>query len=136
VEIYGPESVRLCGVGPGGRPAPAPRIALAPGDRVTVHVDLEAACAAVPPGEYRFEVGYRAGDASGPVAPGGASAFVGTLPPQYGHVVVPRPADAACEVAPSAPPQRGRHGRSAAEPAGRRRARRPPVAAPPAGEGR
>lgn len=93
----GPESVRVCGVEP-REPAPAPgeRVELAPGDRVAVRVSLADACAGAPPGDYRYEVSYRAPSLR-PAAPGPgeeaaaesrARAFSGTLATRYGELVV------------------------------------------------
>lgn len=85
VDVYaGPESIRLCGVAPRQGPAPrgAETIALAPGDRISVRVDLDAACAAVPPGDYRYEVSYRLPDT------GRSGVVAGTLPTRYGQVLV------------------------------------------------
>lgn len=89
VEVFfGPESVRMCGVGPaeGARTAAAPAgaqvIELEPGDRAALEVDLGAACASVPPGSYRYEVAYRLADVAGD------GAVSGTLPTRYGELVV------------------------------------------------
>ena len=83
---------RVCGHEPdageegGGEP-----IAVAPGDELAVRVDLARACGALPPGEYRYEVGYEAP----PAGPGPAM----KLRPRYGRVVV--------EAAPPPPLERG-----------------------------
>jgi hypothetical protein len=96
----GPESTRLCGVEPSAEPRARGRVELAPGDRAEVRVDLDGACAGVPPGVYRYEAGYRA-----PEVPGGATAvaegavrprpFSGTLATSYGQVIVEEGARAA-----------------------------------------
>jgi hypothetical protein len=72
----------LCSVEPGadGAPAPGTPVALAPGEQVIVEVNLGAECAALPPGEYRFEVAYRV-----PASEGQAAV---TLPARYGKVFV------------------------------------------------
>jgi hypothetical protein len=101
--LAGPESVRVCGVAPAERVAPGERIALAPGDRVAVRVDLAEACGSVPPGAYRYEIGYRAAE------PAGAGAFSGTLGVRYGQVLVSAPTPDAGSLGaspPSPPPAR------------------------------
>ncbi len=88
VDVYaGPENDRLCGTAPPPRQgsARASPVALAPGDRIALRVDLEGACRGVPPGEYRFVVSYRA-----PPAEAGAKLWAGALPARHGTVVVER----------------------------------------------
>lgn len=135
VEIFaGPESLRMCGIDP-REPAGAPgrRVALAPGDRVAVRVSLAAACGAVAPGTYRYEVSYRvpalgeaaapepeAGEAEAGDAQAGARAFSGTLATSYGQLFVA----GAAEPARAASPEPG----TAEPPAAPLRAGRPPPA--------
>jgi hypothetical protein len=69
---------RACGVEP-TEPPRAGTVRLAPGDQLPVRVDLGEACAALPPGEYRYELGYRAAAESGPAV---------SLPMRYGTLVV------------------------------------------------
>jgi hypothetical protein len=131
IDVYaGPDAFRACGAAPSERATAAERVALAPGDRLPVRVDLEEACGSLAPGEYRFEVSYRAAEL------GGKDAFSGTLPTRYGQVIVARPAAAGPAVSRAGgeeearpPPRDRRHGR--AEPARARRGRRP--VAPDAG---
>ncbi len=130
VELYGPESYRLCGVAPLGRAAPGARVALAPGDRWPVHVDLDAACGAVPAGEWRYEIAYRspepAGPRSGSSAEAAASTFTGTLAARYGQIIVSGPSSVACE--PSRSDGTGaRQGRAAPAARGRARSRQSPA---------
>jgi hypothetical protein len=88
--------VQACGVEPSEPPPPPERaVALAPGDQLPVRVDLGEACAELPPGEYRYELGYRAARESG-----GAL----SLPTRYGTLVVSEAARAARR--PSVPPPR------------------------------
>ncbi|HET8538300.1 MAG TPA: hypothetical protein VFL83_00375 [Anaeromyxobacter sp.] len=138
VDVYaGADGLRVCGAAPVEPPAPGPPVALAPGDRLSVRVDLEAACGGVPPGEYRFEVGYRA------AAPAGADAFSGTLAARHGQVLVSGPGTSGEAVSrggvePS-PPERepARRGRAPGARGGRGRRAPAPAAAPaPAPEGR
>jgi hypothetical protein len=94
VDVFaGPGNFRVCGAAAAAPPAPGPRITLAPGDRVAVRVHLDGACAGVPSGEYRYEVSYRAAEAPG------RDAFSGTLPTQYGQVLVSAPSPSAEAVA-------------------------------------
>jgi hypothetical protein len=155
VEVYGQESLGLCGVAPARRATPGPPIVLEPGDRIDVRVDLDRACAALPAGQYRYEVSYRAGDTAGaPARPdesghpsekarpdghghasekahpdghGHASekAFTGTLPVRYGQVVVTQPAEAVCDPPAPQAADRARHGRAAQPGHGRGRAEGP-----------
>lgn len=126
VEVYaGSEAYRVCGVAPSGPAAPAAPVAIAPGDRVAVRVDLRRACGALPPGEYRYVVSY---EAPPPATPPREDAFSGTLPARYGQVLVPAPAAAAAAVC--APPPEPRTARSPARqaraaPEERKRAARP-----------
>jgi hypothetical protein len=69
---------RACGVEPSPGP-PAGTVRLGPGDALPVRVDLEEACGDLPPGEYRYELSYRA-----PRASGGTLA----LATRYGTLVV------------------------------------------------
>ena len=74
----GPE--RVCGqdadaTGPADR-----AIALAPGEAQELRIDLARICGRLPPGEYRYEVGYE--------APAVGSGPTLRLRPSYGHVVV------------------------------------------------
>jgi hypothetical protein len=71
---------RACGHDADGEGPAGAVTSIAPGDSRAVRVDLEAACGALPPGEYRYEVGYEA-PAVGP----GPSV---RLRAGYGHVVV------------------------------------------------
>lgn len=91
VDLFaGPESIRVCGSVPREGPAPRPSdgaasadaVALDPGDRLSVRVDLEESCAKLPAGDYRYEVSYRMPDV------GRAGAVKGTLPTSYGEIVV------------------------------------------------
>jgi hypothetical protein len=80
VLFVGPEPDRVCGhdadpAGPPGEP-----ISLAPGEARGIRVDLGAACGKLPPGEYRYEIGYEA-PAVGP----GPDVRLRTV---HGHVVV------------------------------------------------
>jgi hypothetical protein len=60
VLFVGPGPDRVCGQdADASKPAVAP-VALEPGESRIVRVDLEAACGRLPPGEYRYEVGYEA----------------------------------------------------------------------------
>lgn len=82
----GPDSLRACGVEPRERaPAARPRVSIPPGGSVSFRVDLNEACAGVPPGEYRFEVDYR----SPPVE--GGKAFSGAFATRYGVLDVEGP---------------------------------------------
>lgn len=59
VAIYvEPGAARVCGVEPSVR-SPAGTVQLAPGDQVAVRVDLDGACGALGPGEYRYELTYK-----------------------------------------------------------------------------
>jgi hypothetical protein len=91
---------RACGVEPGAPPE-ADAIRLEPGDQLPVTVDLGAACGDLPPGEYRYELGYRL------PATGGAAI---ALQPRYGTLVVDGPAPAAARRGPE--PVRRRSPRS------------------------
>lgn len=71
---------RVCGHDPDAEGPAAAVTAIGPGDSRAIRVDLEAVCGALPPGEYRYEVGYEA-----PAAGPGPSV---RLRPGYGHVVV------------------------------------------------
>ena len=80
--FLGPGPDRACGVVPdeGEEEPPGPPVTLAPGEVASVTVDLAGACGRLPPGEYRYEVGYEAPSvASGPPL---------KTRPQHGHVVV------------------------------------------------
>jgi hypothetical protein len=112
VEVYGQESLGLCGVAPARRATPGPPIVLEPGDEIDVRVDLDRACSALPAGEYRYELSYRAGETavaparpddhghpSEKARPGGhghasEKVYTGTLTVRYGQVVVTQPAEA------------------------------------------
>lgn len=76
----GPGEDRVCGhdADPAGPPGPA--VSLAPGELRGLRVDLESACGRLPPGEYRYEVGYEA-PAVGP----GPNVRLRT---SHGHVVI------------------------------------------------
>ncbi len=95
VDVFdGADGPRVCGVRPpegtpiGARPD---MIDLAPGDRAELRVDLEDACRDVRPGEYRFELSYRAPQiVLGPAA-NGRVPFSGQLPRLYGELVVEMP---------------------------------------------
>jgi hypothetical protein len=95
-------------------------VELAPGDRVSVRVDLTEACAGVPPGEYRYEVSYRAPTPAGGAAaatggegdPHAPRAFSGTLATFHGELVV--------EVEAAAMPEPESEARRSAPRAGRR----------------
>jgi hypothetical protein len=79
----GADNLRVCGVD--FRPVAAGerrRIEIPPGGMLSFRVDLNEACAAVPAGEYRFEVDYR----SPPVE--GGKAFAGAFATRYGELVV------------------------------------------------
>ncbi len=88
----GPDTTRACGVEP--RPAgearagAARKVMLGPGERISVRVDLGKACAGLGPGEYRYEIAYRAP----PVA--GEDAFSGALATRFGELVVAEPPQA------------------------------------------
>ncbi len=89
-----PEGAAVCGVEPREDAAGRGRVELAPGDRVAVRVDLAEACADLPPGDYRYEVSYRApalpageGEGAGP-AP---RPYSGNVATRYGEVVVEAP---------------------------------------------
>lgn len=71
---------RVCGqdADPSGPAEDA--VALEPGELRAVAVDLEAACGALPAGEYRYEIGYEA-----PAAGPGPPVRLRTI---HGHVVV------------------------------------------------
>jgi hypothetical protein len=93
----------LCGVAPVSPREPGARVMLAPGDRVAVVVDLGRACAALPPGEYRYEVSYRAAE------PEGGKGTSGTLGTRYGQVLVSASSAAvSCEVPPAPARRQGR----------------------------
>jgi hypothetical protein len=139
VDVYaGPETFRVCGVAPSAAAAPAParRLALGPGDRVAVRVELDRACGSVPPGEYRYVVSYETSYVAAKRAPRDddrddrrdgkdakavKDAFLGMLPPQYGQLLVAaEPAGVVCAPPDATPEQRpearpGRHGRAARE---------------------
>lgn len=71
---------RVCGLDPEASDDPGDPVSVAPGDAVAVRVDLARACGRLPPGEYRYELGYEA-------------PAVGKGPPvrlrtRHGHVVV------------------------------------------------
>lgn len=83
--LSGPESLRVCGAAPAERLDAGAPVTLAPGDRMTVRVELDGACARVAPGAYRYEVSYRVA-----ALPGGEG-FSGTLPVQFGQVLVAAP---------------------------------------------
>jgi hypothetical protein len=94
VEAPGPRRARVVlYVGAGADPAcahagdasgpPGPPDAIAPGDSRGVRVDLEEACGRLPPGEYRYEVGYEA-----PAVTDGPTVRLRT---SHGHVVVEAP---------------------------------------------
>jgi hypothetical protein len=71
---------RACGVEPDASGPPGPAVTLAPRDVTPVTIDLEHACGGLPPGEYRFEVGYEA------PAPGKGGPF--KMRARHGHLVV------------------------------------------------
>jgi hypothetical protein len=77
--FLGPGPDPACGVEPdeGDR---GPDVTLAPGESVQLTVDLGQACARLPPGEYRYEVGYQV-PAAGKGKPLKARV-------RYGHVLV------------------------------------------------
>lgn len=80
VLFAGAEHDRVCWHEADASGPPGESISLAPGEGRAVRVDLEAACGRLPPGEYRYEVGYEA-PAVGP----GPSVRLRTV---HGHVVV------------------------------------------------
>ncbi len=84
VDVYvGPEDDRVCGTAPPADAVEAgPAVALAPGDRIAVRVDLHAACRGVPAGEYRFAVTYRAPRVKG------SKLWTGALQARYGVLLV------------------------------------------------
>jgi hypothetical protein len=85
VEVFaGPESIRLCGVEPrpSGTGAIPPVVELAPGERAAVLVDLGEPCRGLPPGDYRYELSYRAPE------PGPEGAFGGVLATRHGQLFV------------------------------------------------
>ncbi|HEY6003383.1 MAG TPA: hypothetical protein VIV57_10965, partial [Anaeromyxobacter sp.] len=109
----GGDDLRLCGVEPrSAATGPRRRIELPPGGSAAIRVELDEACAGVPPGEYRFEVDYR----SPPVED--AKAFSGSFATRHGELVVeagPLPAQAEGSpptrrgrAPPRSSPQRGR----------------------------
>jgi hypothetical protein len=111
----GGDDLRLCGVEPRtAAPGPRRRVEIPPGGSLDLRVELDEACADVPPGEYRFEVDYR----SPPLE--GAKAFSGAFATRYGELVVEegplagepgRSAPARAGRAPTrSSPQRGRNG--------------------------
>ncbi len=71
---------RVCGHDADAAGPAAAATSIAPGDSRAVRVDLEAACGLLPPGEYRYEVGYEA-----PAVGAGPSV---RLRSGHGHVVV------------------------------------------------
>ncbi len=92
VDVYaGPENDRVCGTAPPpGTPARGAAVTLAPGDRITVRVDLETACGGVPAGEYRFAVTYRAPPSGRDAKASDAKLWAGALRARYGTVLVER----------------------------------------------
>ena len=58
--FLGPGPDPACGVEPDASTIPGPPVTLAPGETAPVTVDLASACGRLPPGEYRYEVGYEA----------------------------------------------------------------------------
>jgi hypothetical protein len=80
-----PDSIRVCGAAPREGPPPREAVALGPGDRLAVRVDLEESCARLPPGDYRYELSYRIPDV------GKAGSVKGSLPTSYGEVVIEAP---------------------------------------------
>lgn len=70
---------RACGVEPEAGDA-GDALAVEPGDAVAVRVDLAAACGRLPPGEYRYVVGYE--------APAAGEGQAVRLTPRHGTVVV------------------------------------------------
>jgi hypothetical protein len=96
----GGDDLRVCGVEPRpAGPGPRRRVEIPPGGSAAIRVDLAEACAGVPAGEYRFEVGYR----SPPVE--GAKAFSGAFATRYGELVVE--AGSVAGEAGRSPPTRG-----------------------------
>jgi hypothetical protein len=102
VTVYaGDGSGVACGVEP-AEPLGGETVELSPGDHLPVRVDLEEACGSLRPGEYRYEVGYRAAvDGKGATA----------LQPRYGTLFVEGGARSAA----------GRSGAGAGRPASPRR---------------
>lgn len=76
----GPGPDRACGQDADASGPASDPISLAPGEARGVRVDLEAACGRLPPGEYRYEVGYE--------APAAGTGPVVRLRTAHGHVVV------------------------------------------------
>jgi hypothetical protein len=71
---------RVCGRDADLAGPQAVAIALGPGESRTIPVDLGEACSRLPPGEYRYEVGYE--------LPADGGGRMVRLSPSYGHVVV------------------------------------------------
>lgn len=80
VLFAGAERDRVCGHDADASAPPGEAISLAPGEARAVRVDLEEACGTLPPGEYRYEVGYEA-----PAVGAGPPVRLQTA---HGHVVV------------------------------------------------
>lgn len=93
--FFGPEATRACGVEPrAAGEGSARKVVLAPGDRVSMRVDLGEACAGLGPGDYRYEIAYRAP----PVA--GQNASSGALATRFGELFVAAPPGAEMDPAP------------------------------------
>jgi hypothetical protein len=90
-----PEGTAVCGVEPREGAAGRGRVELAPGDRVAVRVDLAEACADLPPGDYRYEVSYRA-----PALPAGEGEGAGPAPRPYSGNVATRYGEVVVEASP------------------------------------
>ena len=86
VDLFaGSESIRVCGAAPREGPPSREAVALGPGDRQAVRIDLEESCARLPPGDYRYELSYRIPDVGKP------GAVKGSLPTSHGEVVIEAP---------------------------------------------
>jgi hypothetical protein len=81
VAIFADAEAPACAVEPSAA-APGETVRLAPGDQVALRIDLGRACGALRPGEYRYELSYRA-----PRRGGGAL----SLPTWYGTLLVDGP---------------------------------------------
>lgn len=101
----GPDNLQACGIGfridAAGEHR---RVEIPPGGALSFRVELGGACAAVPAGEYRFEVDYH----SPPVE--GGKGFSGGFPTRYGELVVEGPGSSGRSEPPSragrTPPRR------------------------------
>jgi hypothetical protein len=80
VAIFGDSETPACSVQPAAERSVGVPVQLSPGDQVIVTVDLAAACGALAPGEYRYEIGYR-------IPPTGGKGST-VLQTRYGTLVV------------------------------------------------